>query len=201
MEQVLDDQGGAHRGAGVAGRRVEEELLEVGLALQAAVGHAVERHAAGHAQVLRAGQLARHGREVEHRLFGHRLQGERDVLVPLVDRALGHARRPEQLDELSAVAVRAIVEVLEVGQVQLEAALGEGDELEQLAHVFAGVPVRGQAHDLALAAVGAEAEVVGQRRVERADGMREIDLGQQLDAYCPGRGRWWSTGARRSRRR
>jgi hypothetical protein len=114
IEEVLDDQRRPDRRAGVASRRVEEELLELRLALEPAVGHAVERHAPRHAQVLGPCQLARQVREVKHRLLGDRLQGEGDVLVPLLDRALGHARRPEQGHELVAVAMGAIVEVFEV---------------------------------------------------------------------------------------
>ena len=45
----------AERAAGVAGRRLNPDVLERPFAQDAAVADAVERHAAGQAQVLHAG--------------------------------------------------------------------------------------------------------------------------------------------------
>ena len=47
------------------------------------------------------------------------------------------------------------------------------------------VPVGGEAHQLVLAGVDPEAEVVGERRVEQADRVREAQLAQDLDAVAP----------------
>ena len=53
-----DEQRRAQRAAGVAGGRLDPESLEGPLAQQPAVGHAVERHAAGQDQVFLSCLLA-----------------------------------------------------------------------------------------------------------------------------------------------
>ena len=64
QELMPDEQGRAQRAAGIAGRRLDPEVVEVALAEQPAVGHAVERHAAGQDQVLHPGPLARTWRPI-----------------------------------------------------------------------------------------------------------------------------------------
>ena len=45
----------AERAAGIAGRRLDPDVVERALAQQLAVGHAVQRDAAGQAEIARAG--------------------------------------------------------------------------------------------------------------------------------------------------
>src|SRR5207247_2561936 len=66
------------------------------------VHHAVERHAAGEAEVALARRPLEHAGQVEADLLGHRLERGGDVLVPALERALGQARRPEGVDALLA---------------------------------------------------------------------------------------------------
>ena len=58
-EDVIGRQRRAHRAAGIAGRRLDPDVLEMAVAQNLAVGDAIERHAAGQAQVSRPGLLAR----------------------------------------------------------------------------------------------------------------------------------------------
>ena len=57
--------------------------------------------------------------------------------------------------------------------------------LEAAGALGVGVAVGGQPHQLVLAGVHPEAEVVGERGVEQADGVREAQLAQDLDAVAP----------------
>ena len=61
LEQVVGGERGAERAAGVARRRLDPDALERAVAQDLAVGDAVERDAAGEAQVLLPG-LARRAR-------------------------------------------------------------------------------------------------------------------------------------------
>ena len=58
QELVPDEQRRAQRAAGIAGGRLDPDVVEVALAEQPAVGHAVQRHAAGQDQVLHPGPSA-----------------------------------------------------------------------------------------------------------------------------------------------
>ena len=55
LELVIGGERRAERAAGIAGRRLNPDVVELAVAQHLAVGHAVERDAAGEAQILRAG--------------------------------------------------------------------------------------------------------------------------------------------------
>ena len=101
VEQLVpDEQRRAQRAAGVAGRRLNPDVVERPLAQQPAVGHAVERHAAGQHQTRHARLAEQLPADREHRVFGHRLDARRQVHVPLLDVRFGMPRRAaEQLVE------------------------------------------------------------------------------------------------------
>ena len=73
-----DELRDTERAAGIAGGRLNPDLLERPFAQQAAVADAVERDAARHAQRLGAGFLLRGPGHAEHDLFAHDL----DTTVP-----------------------------------------------------------------------------------------------------------------------
>jgi hypothetical protein len=90
----------AERPAGIARGRLDPDLLERTVAQDPAVAHAVERDAARHAQILRAGHFVHVTRRLEHRVFGDGLDRRREVHVAFRDRRLRPARRTaEQLVE------------------------------------------------------------------------------------------------------
>src|SRR6185437_5974755 len=62
----------ADRAAGIAGRGLHPDAVEDVLAQQLAVGDAVQRHAAGQADVLRTRLLLHRAGEAQHDLLGHR---------------------------------------------------------------------------------------------------------------------------------
>ena len=93
---VMDGQRGAERAAGVAGRRLDPEALERPLAQQPAVADAVERDAAGEAEVLHAGLAVHVPRHAQHDLLGHLLDRRGEVhlaLRELATRACAAGRR------------------------------------------------------------------------------------------------------------
>ena len=96
QELVPDEQGRPERPAGVAGGRLDPEVVEVALAEQPAVGHAVQRHAAGQDQVLHPGPRVHVAADPEHDLLGHGLDAGGQVHVPLLERRLRRARRPAE---------------------------------------------------------------------------------------------------------
>ncbi len=179
---MVDERGHAHRAARIPRGGLHEESLEGTLAQQTAVGHAVERHASGHAEILLAGDLVQVARHAEHDLFRDLLHARRDVPMALLELRLGLPRRPAEQPVEALVGHREAVVVGKVLHVHLEAAVLA--DLEQLFHdqiVVFGLPVGGRPHDLVLRRVHLEAEVVGERAVEQPEGMGEPDLLEEIE--------------------
>ncbi len=130
VHAVGDPERGAERGAGVAGGGLEEAGIEAALARDAAVGDAVEDHAAGHAEVLHAGALFRERGKVQQNFLGDELQARGEVVVMLLERSrFCCTRGTEAGNELRAYARRALDEIRERAQVEAEAEVPELDEL------------------------------------------------------------------------
>ena len=79
--------------AGIAGGRLDPDVLERPFAEQSAVGDAVQGHAAGQDQVLQARPGMHVAADPQHGLLGHRLNAGRQIHVPLLQRRLGPPRR------------------------------------------------------------------------------------------------------------
>ena len=67
---MIGAQGGAQRAAGIAGRGLHPDALEDVRSQQLAVGDAIQRHAAGQAEVFLAGVASDASRQLNHNLFG-----------------------------------------------------------------------------------------------------------------------------------
>ena len=197
---VIGGVGRADRAAGIAGRRLHPDAVEQVLAQQLAVGDAVQRHAAGQADVLRAGLLAHRARQPDHDLLGDGLHRRREIHVMLGQKLLGLARlAAEQLAELLVrhAQAGAVVEVL---LVEAEGAvLLEVDDLVEDQVLELRLAIGRQAHDLVLAGVDLEAGVVGERRIEQPERVREVDLLQHLELVALAPGRATSSPIRRRR--
>ena len=92
-EGVIADQRRTERAAGIAGGGLHPDVVENALAQDLAVGDAVERHAAGQAQMALARLGAHRAGEPQHHLLRHRLDRGRHVHVELRER-LGRVRAP-----------------------------------------------------------------------------------------------------------
>ena len=201
-------QGRAQGAAGIAAGRLDPDVLEQAGPQQLAVGHAIQRHAAGHDQVVAAGQLAGGFRQPEHDLLGDLLDGQGHVHVVLVQ--LGFRFAAGQAEQLLPGAVVAHGEaggIIEIVHVQQEGAVFAQVHqfvqdllfpLPDLRRV--GDAVGGQPHELVFAAVDLEAAVIGEGRIEQAERMGKVELAQDLDARCPGRHRSCRWPIRRRRR-
>ena len=91
-----DEQGRAQCPAGIAGRRLDPDVVECPLAEQPAIGHAVERDAAGHDEMLHAGSCANVAADPKHDLLGHVLDAGRQIHVPLLEGGLRITGRPAE---------------------------------------------------------------------------------------------------------
>ena len=182
---VPDELGDPQRAAGIARRRLDPEALERTLAQDPAVPHAVERDPTREAELLHAGEPVRRARHAQHRHLADFLNRTRDVEVALDQVGLRHPRwRAEQLVE-RPVGHGETAEVVEVLLVQAERAVFTDVDhvVEQQLDVFR-LTVGGETHDLVLARVHLEAEVVGERGVQETQRIRPVELAQQPDVVA-----------------
>ncbi len=190
---VPGDQRRAQRTAGIAGRRLDPDVLERPFAQDAAIGHAVERDAAGQAQVVRLELVVNGARQAQHDLLGHRLDGAGDIHLLLRDLRLRRARRrAEQVGEpfIGHGQTGGVVEIVHVqaeGAVRLQVDQLVEDQVDVLR-----LAVGRQPHQLVFAGIHPEAGVIGKGRVQHAQRVREVQLPlrRQLVALAqPHRGR------------
>ena len=185
QHRVVNGERDADGAAGVAGSRLDPQALEGPFAQQAPVADAVERDAAREAEVLHAGLAVHVARHPQHDLLGHLLHGGREVHLALGERRLGPPRGPaEQLVE-GPVGHGEPVQVVEVAHVELERpVVAHLDQAIEDALGVARLSVGREAHHLVLAGVDLEAGVVGERRVEHAERVRVVQLGQQAQVLA-----------------
>ncbi len=191
---MVGGERGAERTAGVAGGRLDPDLLELAVTQDLAIRNAVQRDTAGQAEILGAGLLGERRRQAQHDLLGDLLHRRRQVHLALPHRLLRSPRRlPEQLVELRVGHGQAgtIIEVFLIDPkrpVRLD--------VDQMIHDGLGIfwlTIRCQAHDLVLAGVDLEPGVIGERRVQQPERVREHDLLVHLEpvaaAHADARGR------------
>jgi hypothetical protein len=177
--QVMRRQRGPQRTAGIASRGLDPDALERPFAKQFSVRHAIERDAAGKAQVGAARAARRGAREPRHDVLGHRLHRRGEVHVALRERLPARpGRRPEERVEalVRHAQPRAVVEVL---QVELEAAVvahvdqpvADDVGMERLA-------IRRETHHLVFTGVHLEPEVIRERGIQQPERMGKVDLVQ-----------------------
>ena len=80
---MIGRERGAERAAGVARRRLHPNPFELAVADDLSVGDAVERDAAGQAQMLGAGLGGDGARQPQHDLVGHRLDRGGEIHLAL----------------------------------------------------------------------------------------------------------------------
>ncbi len=183
---VPDVVGGADGDARVAGRRLDEHLLERRLRPDPPVRDRVQRDAAREADPRDSRALPQSPDEVEVDLLEHRLERRGDVLVQRVSSDAGSRagpksssmpRREEPADRrrpLVPAHVHAFLVVDEEVEVELEDVALRTHDPPHLVEK-ARRAVRREAHHLALVAVLREAEPLGDRGVEDPERVREQD--------------------------
>ena len=172
----------AQRAAGIAGRRLDPDALELSLAQDLAIGDAVERDASGETEVRHAGFGSERAGETQDNLLGDRLDRSGDVHLALADRVFAAARLAAEQLVKPIVGHPQSGAIIEVALIDAECAVGlEVDEMvEDELSVF-GFAVRGEAHHLVFTVVDLETEIVGEGRVEQTKRMREMNLPHDLD--------------------
>lgn len=196
-----------HRGAQaralVAGRRLQIGRLERRVAEDAGVCHAVQRAAAGHAEVVIRRDLVQAVHAVHRHLLEPHLAAPRQVLLPLRERLGALPRLPaQQLAELGRVEREHVHEVFgglevaapavrhrEIPAAEVEPAVLVDDE--QLLHllVVLVLAVRREAHYLVFLAEAVEADELADGRVEEADRDGQRHAVEDLDLRAGARRR------------
>ena len=183
--------GGADARAAVVRGGLDVDAPERRLVEDLAVHHAVERHAAGEAEIVDARSLVKLPQHPEDDLLEPSLEGRRHVLVVRLQRPVAasrpevafHRRTPErrQLGRPAVPRHRGALDVVpEVVEAELVAEAVAPDDPAEDVQVLR-LPVGGEAHHLVLVAVLREAEVLRDGRVEDAEGVGERNLPADLE--------------------
>ena len=85
-------QRAAERRAGVGGARRHPDAADIGCLQDFGIGDAVERDAAGHAQIAYGNCFSKAAHAMQDHLLGHGLQGKGKIAVPVGERFIGPAR-------------------------------------------------------------------------------------------------------------
>ena len=173
---------GADGAARVARGGLDPEVVVDARFVELPVRDAVQRDAARQAEIFRARRLLRVAGHLQDDLLGHVLDRAREIHLALRELRLGRPRgTAEEPLEAHAGHREAIGEV-EVVHVEPDRAVGT--DMDELLPDEIGVlrlAVGSEAHELVLATVDLEAAVVGEGRVQEADGVRELELREHLE--------------------
>ena len=175
----------AQRAAGVARRRLHPYVFESAIAQHLAVGHAVERDAAGEAQIFQAGFLAQRAGHSQHGFFGDGLHRCGEVHFALGQRVFRLARRRAEKGVEFRIGHGQPGAVVEIRLVQPVGTIGfKVDEvIQNCLHVFR-LAVGRQPHHLVFARIDLEAQVIGKGRIEQAKRVREMDFLENFQAVA-----------------
>ena len=170
---MLVPQRAAERRAGVGGAGRHPHAAVVGIAEDAGVGHAVERHATGQAQVARGVAGGERAHDVQHGLLGGLLQRVGKIAVVVGDGLTPLPRRPEHVEELARerahLAVAVVAQIIAVER-ELPAFL-EMDEVLELVRISIAA-AGGERHHGAFLE-GRKAQMIGDEGVEHAERVEE----------------------------
>ena len=199
--RVPGGKSGSQRAARVARGGLNPDALENSFAQEAAVGHAIERHAAGHAQIFFAGQFPRVSGQPQHDFLRHGLNGARQVHVALFDRLLRFARRAAEERVKASIGHGCAAQKIEIIQIhpkgtvllQVEQFAKDRIRIDRL-------PVGRQAHQFVFAGIDAETAIIGEGGIKHAQRMGKTDFFEQFNFVAAGRGQSWWWPIRRRRR-
>ena len=180
--QMIGRQCRPQRAAGIAGRGLNPNLVEIALAQQLSIGHAVERHAACKTEVAHARLSCQMAGHAGHDDFRDILDRSRQIHVALGQKLVRLAcRAAEERIELRIGHAQSGT-VVEIAHVQTERPvfLDINQVFEdQLAEL--GLAVGRKAHDLVLAGIDLEPGVVREGRIEQTQGVGKTDLAFDAD--------------------
>ena len=184
---VIGGERRAERAAGIARGRLDPDVLELAVAQHLAVGDAIERHAAGEAEILGAGLAGERARQAQHDLLGHRLDRGGEIHVALGQQLVGLARRrAEQRVELVVghASGRCNSRSIDWSSRNEPSAL-RSIRLSRISLRVFRLAVGREPHHLVLAGIDLEAGVVGEGGIEQPERMREVDLLERSSRSLP----------------
>ncbi len=183
---IPDIEGRAEGRPVIGGTCGDVDLFVGGEGRDLAVGDRVHRHAAGHADVFRLGFRLEAIEHVQDDFLRHNLQAFCDVFMAMGHRFFGIAGGSECFNQFVAIERMdrrspvvpvhpdPFFVVREIVQVQFERITFGNDDFSEQVHELR-FSVGCQSHDFVLIAVVRESQVHCDRRVEKADRVREED--------------------------
>src|SRR5690606_27881552 len=162
------------------------EVFYMAVAKHFSVRNAVESNAARETNIRQTGFSNDRASQAQHDLLGDSLNRRREIHLTLSQAVLRLARRAAEQRVEFPVRHREPGAILEVLHVEPKAAVRL--DVDQVIEDFANelrLPVRRKTHHLVLARVHLESRVIRERRVQKADRVRKMDLAQHLEAIPP----------------
>ena len=173
---------GTQRSAGIARRRLDPDIVEMPVLQDLAIGHAIERHASGQTQVLRAVILGEAFRHAPHDDLGHILDRGGEIHVVLGEQLIGASHRQAEQRSEAVIGHAQAGAIVEIGKIETErTVLLHVDQLVENRLREARPAIRRKAHDLVLAGIDLEPGVIGEGGIEQAERMRKLDLAIERD--------------------
>ena len=170
-----------NRAAGITGRRLNPNPVELAVAQHLAVGDAIERHAPRKTEVASAGLTGEAARQPQHRFVEHRLNGGGNIHVERGQQLIGRAHRLAEQFCKPFIRHGEAGAIIEIGHVEPERSIRlQIDEvIENELRVFR-LAVRREPHHLIFAGVDLEAGEVGHGRIKQTKRMRKVNLLEDL---------------------
>ena len=191
----------AQRAADIARERLKERLLEDARRGDRLVHQDVLHDAAGHGQVLGAGETPGEPRHPDAEALGRALRARREIVMPRFERRPGFSRRTDFLQQpIAPDPAHALMLKREVVEIERER---PGLVVETIEAVFDEVDVRRlavgrHAHDLVFVVV-LEAHELGEERIHACPSRAAADARAGSRCGCRGRAQSFAS-CRRPRR-
>ena len=168
-------QGAAERRPGVGGARRHPEALDVRVLEDLGIGDAIERHAAGHAQVARRVLLQQRAHHMQDDLLRHRLERKGHIAMPVGERLVGRARRPERGNELALEGPQLSEGIIaEIGHVDGIAAIRRrADDVAETLDEGVLAECR-ERHHLAFVAETGKTQILGHERIDEPGRVHDV---------------------------
>ena len=172
----------AHRTAGIAGGRLDPQVVKRPFSENAAVGHAVQGHPAGQTQPALTGLPMDMADHLQDNLFGHGLDAGGDVHFPGRDLGFGQPGRPAEQCGQFLIGHAQAADKIEIGQIEADGTvLPNIHQLRQDQLLVAGFAVGSQSHQLVFTGIDPESGKIGKCGVEQPQRIREMELLEQIN--------------------
>ena len=186
LHLVPAPQCGTKRSSGIAGRRLDPDVLKKLFTEKAAIGDTIKGDSTGQTKILRPGRAADMTRHLEDNIFGHRLYARRHIHVALSQLFVRLPRRAAEKRVKAGIGHGQALAIIKIPLVQPERTIVL-DLDEVLAHQVgkARFAIGGKTHEFVLTRINLESAIRGESAVEQSERMGKADFGAQLDPVAP----------------